>query len=39
MVTLAQRTFKTPMAWIALVDRDREWYIAKQGISYTQTHR
>eukprot|EP00802_Teleaulax_amphioxeia_P014595 Tamp_14664.p1 GENE.Tamp_14664~~Tamp_14664.p1 ORF type:complete len:507 (+),score=77.52 Tamp_14664:183-1523(+) len=39
MVTLAARTFGTSMAWIALVERDREWYMAKQGIMYSQTHR
>ena len=39
LVTLAQRTFKTSMAWIALIDEDREWYLAKAGIAYAQTHR
>ena len=39
LVTLAQRTFKTSMAWIALIDGDREWYLAKTGIAYAQTHR
>ena len=39
LVQLAQRTFQTSMAWIAVVDRHREWYMAREGIDYTHTHR
>lgn len=39
IVRLAKAIFRVPIAYIALVDRDRQWFKAKEGLSATQTGR
>lgn len=39
IVRLAKAVFRTPIAYIALVDRNRQWFKAKQGIEAEQTGR
>lgn len=39
MVALATRVFGVPMAYVAMVDSDRQWLKAKCGINTTQTGR
>ncbi len=39
IVSLAARLFDAPMAFICLVDTDREWFKAKYGSNVTQTPR
>lgn len=36
---LAQRLFDVPSAVISLIDRDRSWYLSKQGISEEESPR
>jgi len=39
IVNLAQQMFQLPIAYIALVDTDRQWFLAKCGIDANQTGR
>lgn len=39
VVRLAASIFKVPIAYIALVDRDRQWFKAQTGMCATQTTR
>lgn len=39
LTRLAQRHFRTPIALIGLVDRDRQWFKSRQGLAAAQTPR
>lgn len=39
IVRLAKAIFRVPIAYIALVDRDRQWFKAKEGLTAAQTGR
>ncbi len=39
IVRLAKAIFRVPIAYIALVDRDRQWFKAKEGLAAAQTGR
>jgi sigma-B regulation protein RsbU (phosphoserine phosphatase) len=39
IVKLAMRVFGVPMAYVALIDSDRQWFKARCGISASQTAR
>ncbi|MGB0581694.1 MAG: GAF domain-containing protein, partial [Limisphaerales bacterium] len=39
VVKLAAAIFQVPIAYIALVDRDRQWFKAQTGMCATQTSR
>jgi signal transduction histidine kinase len=39
IVSIARRLFRTPMAAISLVDSDRQWFKAAEGLSVNQTAR
>src|SRR5262249_43596547 len=36
---LAQRVFDVPIALVSLVDADRQWFKARQGLDLNETHR
>jgi two-component sensor histidine kinase len=39
IATLAARLFRAPIAFISLVDKDRQWFKAKHGCKVNETHR
>jgi signal transduction histidine kinase len=39
IVHLASRNFKTPIALVSLVDADRQWFLAKEGLAAKETSR
>ncbi|MCX5940651.1 MAG: sensor domain-containing diguanylate cyclase, partial [Cyanobium sp. LacPavin_0818_WC50_MAG_67_9] len=39
LVQLASTVLETPIALISLVDRDRQWFLARHGLEATETPR
>jgi sigma-B regulation protein RsbU (phosphoserine phosphatase) len=39
IVELAARVFRTPIAYVALIDADRQWLKAGHGVERSETHR